>query len=122
MLRVPVIHTKHGRNRPELRNVVLANRLASLLTDQVVAVSADSACVATGLERVPPRKVRTILNGIDLSRFAYFGPCSQGPAVMVARLSPEKDAATLIEAAGIVRAPSGEEDLRGLRAGRVRRG
>jgi glycosyltransferase involved in cell wall biosynthesis len=40
----------------------------------------------------------TVRNGIDLSRFAYSGPVPGGPAVMVARLAPEKDHATLLQA------------------------
>jgi glycosyltransferase involved in cell wall biosynthesis len=44
-------------------------------------------------------KVKTIHNGIDLSRFAYQGPTADGPIVTVARLSPEKDIASLLRAA-----------------------
>src|SRR5262249_776717 len=47
-------------------------------------------------------KLYTILNGIDVEHFAYRGPQPGGPAVLVARLSPEKDVGTLIEAAARV--------------------
>jgi glycosyltransferase involved in cell wall biosynthesis len=43
----------------------------------------------------------TILNGIDVDRFCYNGPSSNGPVVTVARLSPEKDIANLVRAAQI---------------------
>jgi sugar transferase (PEP-CTERM/EpsH1 system associated) len=102
LLRLPtVLNTKHGRNKPGLRNVVRASRLASLLTNRVIAVSLDAASVATGIERVPRRKVQTIHNGIDLERFplpdrtAYTGPIR---AIHVARLNVIKDQSTLLRA------------------------
>jgi glycosyltransferase involved in cell wall biosynthesis len=48
---------------------------------------------------VSATRVRTLWNGIDLTRFAYHGPCEDGPIVTVARLSPEKDLASLLHAA-----------------------
>jgi glycosyltransferase involved in cell wall biosynthesis len=97
VLRIPVvINTKHGRNNPERRNAVLVNRTAALLSDAVVAVSSDAARVATDVEFVPRRKVRTIHNGIDLVRFPFRD--QPGPqrgraarAIHVARLDTIKD-------------------------------
>lgn len=43
----------------------------------------------------------TIWNGIDTSRFAYTGPDPAGPAVVVARLAPEKDVETLLRATAL---------------------
>ncbi len=51
-----------------------------------------------------------LLNGIDLGRFPYNGPCPHGPVVTVARLSPEKDVANLVRATAI--AACDGEDLR----------
>ncbi len=96
---VPVlIHTKHYAwlDQNTSRRLLLMN-LAARLARRIVCVSRDSAraAVAQGL---PASKVTTIWNGIDLSRFAYTGPDPGGPVVMVARLSPEKDLATLLRA------------------------
>jgi glycosyltransferase involved in cell wall biosynthesis len=46
--------------------------------------------------------VRTIWNGIDLVRFALAGPTVGGPAVLVARLVPEKDLPTLLQAVALL--------------------
>jgi sugar transferase (PEP-CTERM/EpsH1 system associated) len=103
LARVPVlVHTKHGRNYPEDRRAVLANRWASLNTDAVIAVSEDAAGVARTIERVPASKVRVIHNGIDLTSFPAperRGGEGVGRAVTVARLHAVKDQATLLRAA-----------------------
>src|SRR5262249_42341660 len=39
---------------------------------------------------------------IDLDRFAYRGPAADGPAVLVARLAPEKDVGTLLDAVALI--------------------
>jgi glycosyltransferase involved in cell wall biosynthesis len=44
----------------------------------------------------------TVWNGIDLDRYAYKRPQPNGAAVIVARLSPEKDIATLLRAVALV--------------------
>lgn len=104
-----VVHTKHGRNAPRSRRKVLANRIASSLTDRLVAVSDDARAVALDVERIDPLKVVTILNGVDpdeyrpggdpLSARARLGaPLSGFHVGCVARLSPEKDHATLLAA------------------------
>ena len=111
---IPVIHTKHGRNYPDSARKVWLNRISSLMTDRVVAVSGDSAKVCTAIEKVNAKKVQTILNGIDIEKFiplpfgydflAEFG-LSEGVSVIgiVARLSPEKDHATLLHACKILK-------------------
>ncbi|MGK3968363.1 glycosyltransferase family 4 protein [Sorangium sp. So ce118] len=103
-----VIHTKHGRNYPKQKRKVLVNRLAAALTDRVVAVSDDARAVALEVERVDPARVVTILNGVDPEVFrpgdaraarARLGlPASGYHVGCVARLSPEKDHATLLAA------------------------
>ncbi|WP_437655689.1 glycosyltransferase family 4 protein [Sorangium sp. So ce1182] len=103
-----VIHTKHGRNYPKQKRKVLVNRLAAALTDRVVAVSDDTRAVALEVERVDPARVVTILNGVDPEVFrpgdaraarARLGlPASGYHVGCVARLSPEKDHATLLTA------------------------
>jgi sugar transferase (PEP-CTERM/EpsH1 system associated) len=104
-----VVHTKHGRNEPEMWRRVMVNRIASALCDRVVAVSDDAAAVATELEHVSPRKVITILNGIDTEEFrprpdaaaarALLGAPTEGFHIgCVARLAAIKDHGTLLEA------------------------
>ena len=97
-----VIHTRHFAQLSYLskRQTRLA-ALAARLTDTFVCVSRQSAAVAVR-EGVPGGRIRTIWNGIDLTHFACSGPRPDGPAVLVARLSPEKDVATLLRAAARV--------------------
>jgi glycosyltransferase involved in cell wall biosynthesis len=96
-----VIHTRHGRDCRSGRRQRLAFRLATLLADRVVCVSDDSLRLSAA-EGVAGKRLRRIWNGIDLDRFAYRGPAAGGPVVMVARLSPEKNAACLLKAARLV--------------------
>jgi glycosyltransferase involved in cell wall biosynthesis len=112
-----VIHTKHGRNAPDAPRKVLLNRLAAALSDRVVAVGADTAAVALDLERVHPRKLVTIANGVELgapsarapqaraaARVALGAPAGGFHVGCVARLSPVKDHRTLLQAFAIFRA------------------
>jgi glycosyltransferase involved in cell wall biosynthesis len=96
-----VLHTRHGTRFGAPRRVTALFRLACMTTDVVVCVSADSARIAAS-EGIDPKKIRTLLNGIDLTRFRQAAPESDGPVVAIGRLSPEKDFATLIRAAEIV--------------------
>jgi glycosyltransferase involved in cell wall biosynthesis len=95
-----IIHTRHGQGRHVTRRQALLLHLVAQLTDCFVCVSRDAA-EATAAQGIRPRRVCTIVNGIDLTRFAYAGPCRNGPVVSVARLSPEKDIETLLEATAI---------------------
>jgi glycosyltransferase involved in cell wall biosynthesis len=93
-----LIHTRHGQKARNPRRQVFLFRLAAGCARRMIAVSNDSARL-TVKEGVPPQKVRTIRNGIDLTRFAFSGPTPGGPVVTVARLSPEKGIDTLLHAA-----------------------
>jgi glycosyltransferase involved in cell wall biosynthesis len=98
-----VYHTQHhGTTRPLRLRQAAALKVAAGVTAAFICVSEDSArgVIQQG---VPARKVATIWNGIDTARFTYIGPCSGGPAVAVARLSPEKDIGTLLQALALVR-------------------
>ena len=99
---VPVlVHTKHGRNRPDKRRAVVVNRWLARYSDQIVAVSEDASRVAVEIERIPPAKVRVIHNGIALREpLPPDAWDTRTPrAITVARLDPIKDQATLLRAA-----------------------
>jgi glycosyltransferase involved in cell wall biosynthesis len=98
LARVPrVVHTRHGRGVGISRRQRLLANLVAQATDHYVCVSEDcfQLSIAQGLH---PRRVETLHNGIDTRRFAYRGPLAGGPAIIVARLAPEKDIATLLRA------------------------
>jgi glycosyltransferase involved in cell wall biosynthesis len=97
-----VIHTRHGLGLGMTSRQNFLMRLASRLTNHYVCVSEDSLRHTLGVG-VSPQRLMTILNGIDLERFDYTGPDINGPVVSVARLSPEKDMATLLRATAIAR-------------------
>jgi glycosyltransferase involved in cell wall biosynthesis len=96
-----VIHTRHSQGTSLSNRQSLLVRLASLGNDRFVCISHDSARLAVchGIAR---RRVAVLHNGIDLARFAYHGPDLTGPAVLVARLAPEKDIATLLHAVSLI--------------------
>lgn len=105
----PVIHTKHGRNYPTEKKKVLLNKISSGLTEKVVAVSSDAADVCINIERIPPSKVAVILNGINTEIFtppAISRSCSHAAVRIgiVARLAPEKDHQTLLQAVKLLSA------------------
>ena len=92
------VHTQHhGRIAQFSRRQRWLMRWASRLVNPFVCVSHDSAKYAAE-EGVWPGRLRVIWNGIDLDRFPPCGPQPDGPAVTVARLSPEKDVQTLLSA------------------------
>jgi glycosyltransferase involved in cell wall biosynthesis len=96
-----VLHTRHGQRFQSTRADDAVFRFLSRFADRVVCVSRDGARLSAQ-EGIAPRRIDTIWNGIDLEQFAYVGPQASGPAVMVGRLSAEKDVATLIHATALV--------------------
>jgi glycosyltransferase involved in cell wall biosynthesis len=93
------VHTHHhGRLAHVNRRQQFLLRQASRFAEHFVCVSHDSARYMIE-QGVSAGRVRTLWNGIDLTRFAYQGPCDDGSIVTVARLSPEKDLANLLRAA-----------------------
>jgi glycosyltransferase involved in cell wall biosynthesis len=109
-----VIHTRHHQGFNLTRRQMRLVGLAARGVDHFVCVSQDSARRAIE-QGVPAGRVRTIANGIDVQRFCCPGPRRSGPAVIVARLSPEKDLATLLRAVPQVRCqdPSFELEIAG---------
>jgi glycosyltransferase involved in cell wall biosynthesis len=97
-----IVHTRHFAHLAHLtRRQQLLTTAAAQLTDVYACVSQDCTRIAAG-EGVHSARLQTIWNGIDLKCFACAGPRLDGPAVLVARLSPEKDIATLLRAVAIV--------------------
>jgi glycosyltransferase involved in cell wall biosynthesis len=68
LARARCVHTKHGANAMAGRRRLLA-RAAARFCDAFVAVSATTEAEARRDGDVDPRKLSTIENGIDLSRF-----------------------------------------------------
>lgn len=92
-----LVHSRHEQNLNWGARHKRMLRVLSRQMDWLVCVSADSA--ALSLESgVSPSKIRTILNGVDLSMFEYSGPRHGGPFVIVSRLRREKDIPTLLRA------------------------
>lgn len=99
---IPLVHTKHGRNWPDNPRWVLLSRCLSFFTKKIAAVSGDIKKIVTGIEKVPARKVETVLNGVDLSRFPE-KDCSMRSSDgftigSIGRFSPEKNYELLVRA------------------------
>lgn len=102
--RVPaIVHTSHGSRYGASRADTLVFVNACRMVDRVVCVSRDIE-ERRRAEGIPAKKVQTIWNGIDVAKFAYHGPNLNGPAVLVARLRPEKDVPTLLRAVSMITA------------------
>ncbi len=96
-----VIHTRHGQRFGASRGQTLRFAWIARLVDRVVGVSEDTSrqCVSEGISA---KRVRMIRNGIDLTRFVPTEHPADGPAVLVARLAPEKDLPNLMRASSIL--------------------
>lgn len=100
---VPVIvNTQHGRGCGASWKAKWQFRLANRFADRVIGVSEDATRLCQDDDRLSARRMQAIWNGIDLTRFAFRGPINQPVAISVARLSPEKDFATLLRATSLV--------------------
>ncbi|MEI8372304.1 MAG: glycosyltransferase [Planctomycetota bacterium] len=107
LARVPVVlATRHGQGPAPGSRQAWLFALSTRFVDHVVCVSKDSGDIAVQLG-IPPHRVTTIWNGIDTRKFAVSRPNPDGPALVVARLAPEKDLATLLRAVPLIvqRAP-----------------
>ncbi len=103
LARVPVlVHSKHGRNYVAGEHLPsVLTRLASQVSDMVVAVSNDAADFARLYDSVREHHLRVIHNGIDVAAFESAPrPRGNDPprGICVARLNTVKDIPTLIEA------------------------
>ena len=90
--RVPLVHTKHGRNWPQNPRWVWFSRQLSRFTKFIVPVSHEIEKIVLEVEKVPRKKVVTILNGVlvENSKCSYEGDRSQLVIGSIGRFSPEK--------------------------------
>lgn len=117
--RKPVLATLHGANyegpaRHRKLRRWLARRCAA-----VACVSQDALAAAREQDRIDPKRLRLVYNGIDLGEIAAAAPqreaardglsleAGQAAIISVGRLSPEKDYGTLLAAVGEL---AGRED------------
>ncbi|MCI0479597.1 glycosyltransferase, partial [Candidatus Uhrbacteria bacterium] len=107
--RVPVIvSTEHNVNESYRRSHRFVNRLLAPFTTAHVAVSGEVKRVLVEQDGIRPKKIRTILNGIDLDRVVPRGgrPFRDVPRLIaVGRLMTQKDHATLLKALALVKRP-----------------
>lgn len=96
-----VVHTNHGQYFGSTHSQRTLFKIAARCADRIVCVSADSRDLSMR-QGLPAAAGGTIQNGIDVSRFAFKGTHPGAPAVVVARLSPEKDIPTLLRAVRLV--------------------
>ena len=98
---VPLVHTKHGRNWPDNPRWVWFSRQLSRLTEVIVPVSREIEKIVIDIEKVPQRKVVTILNGVEIDRCERpFSRTGSRTFVIgsIGRFSPEKQYPFLIRA------------------------
>jgi glycosyltransferase involved in cell wall biosynthesis len=65
-----IVYTEHGREHRDTAGSLLLDRLSARLTDVVVTVSGRLQDYMARALRVPPERLRTIVNGVDTTRFA----------------------------------------------------
>lgn len=98
-----VVNSQHGRGCGPNWKARWQFRLANLFSDRVLGVSEDAAKLCQNQDFISKNKIEVLWNGIDLDRFEYHGPNVDGQMIAVARLSPEKDFGTLLDAIAIAR-------------------
>lgn len=104
-----IVHTDHARAFPDRFRYMAAEYLLSHLVYRVVGVSAPTSEALHRHERIPRRKLVTIPNGIDRSRYAValdraqarraLGIAAEAPVIaLAARLTEQKGLAYLLRA------------------------
>jgi glycosyltransferase involved in cell wall biosynthesis len=103
-----IVSTEHNVN-PSYGSIKrLVNRILSKITDVHIAVSKDVKRVMIQKDHVDSKKIRVIVNGIDLERVIQRGarPFHDLPRfIVVGRLASQKDHATLLKALALVKRP-----------------
>ena len=110
LARAVVVHTKHGENPERHGRRIVLRRALSVFADAFVAVSPTTAESARASRDVRDSKLRTIPNGIDVTRFGVDGgarsavrrelgiPDDAWVVGTVGRLAPEKNQVLLVQA------------------------
>jgi glycosyltransferase involved in cell wall biosynthesis len=101
-----VVNTRHGKHVVTGWRNFLGNRLATRLTDRMVAVSGSTAEIALAADRIPQSRLAIIRNGVDLELYRQSGGAPRartGTAIHAARLdNATKDQPTLLRAVRLV--------------------
>ncbi|MBW2021722.1 MAG: glycosyltransferase [Deltaproteobacteria bacterium] len=108
---IPVVHTKHGRNYQKPYNRFWLNRISGFLSNKIICVSKDVKKVAVNIDKFPAHKLVTIINGVEVNRFAgvfmdrtkYLGINADIVIGNVGRIAWEKDHKTLLEAFSLLK-------------------
>lgn len=99
---IPLIHTKHGNLYPTRFMHILLEKFSYRRTNTIVTVSKEARDSYLQATMCDHNNVITILNGIDVDGFKSNGNTKTGQMTItigiVARLAPEKDHMTLINA------------------------
>jgi glycosyltransferase involved in cell wall biosynthesis len=104
-----IIHTDHSRDFPDKRRYMFAEWLMSHFVHKMVGVSTPTSQDLMAYEKISPRKIVTVLNGIDASNFAVtvdkqkkrreLGITEAGPVIgLGVRLSIQKGITYLLQA------------------------
>jgi glycosyltransferase involved in cell wall biosynthesis len=107
--RIGIVHTDHGRQFPDKRRYMLAERWLSRRIYRVVGVSEDTSRQLVRWEKIDPARVMTIPNGVDCGDRSgaegkaelrsRIGVGGAGPVIgAVGRLSEEKGVGWLLRA------------------------
>lgn len=64
-----IVHTDHGRLVPDRFGAKVEDRVCSYLVNDVIGVSAELTEYLRSEVKIPRRKLRTILNGVDTKKF-----------------------------------------------------
>lgn len=94
-----IVYTDHGRHVPDIKKIMLLDRLYSFITDHVVGVSQELADYMANAVGVSRAKVSCIINGIDINKFEPAQRTQKDFADrigIIARLAPVKDISTLL--------------------------
>lgn len=113
LARVPVVHTKHGKNSTDKRSLI-RNNLNARLCKKIITVSKDAGEQCVCDEKIPESKVIIVLNGVDTARFssrhergnvkASLGIAPEELVIgHVARMAPVKDQGLLLSACGLLK-------------------
>lgn len=92
-----LVHTQHGCRFAKSKSDIRLFRWLSRIADRMIGVSDEIRTLLISLG-IDAGRTDVIRNGVDLDRFPHRGVNPDGPAILVARLSPEKNVETLIRA------------------------